>query len=116
MKKTSSLNNLITWVLFLCSSHVFIFSNLLLGTVDPEIWLMNEQHDNQLYKSVYPSIQRDRADYGFGGLRGSDVDIVVEVGSHPSSLRRGRKNEVCLGVEKVSRKIRYLGSMMDGHY
>lgn len=76
---------------------------------DPEIWLMNEQHDNQIYKSVYPSIQRDRADYGFGGLRGSDVDIVVEVGSHPSSLRRGRKNEVCLGVEKVSRKIPKVG-------
>lgn len=71
---------------------------------------MNEQHDNQLYlKSIYPSIQRERADYGFRGVHSSDVGVVVEVGSHPSSLRRGRKHELCLGVEKVSRKIRYLG-------
>lgn len=72
IKKTSSLNNLITWVLFLCSSYVFIFSDLLLGTVDPEIWLMNEQHDYQLYKSVYPSIQRERAE-----IMGSEVFVVV---------------------------------------
>lgn len=49
--------------------------------------------------------EREGGNHGFRGLRGSDVDIVVEVGSHPSSLRRGRKHEVCLGVEKVSRKI-----------
>lgn len=50
---------------------MFSFS-LICCSVDLEIWLMNEQHDYQLYKSVYPSIQRERAE-----IMGSEVFVVV---------------------------------------
>lgn len=43
---------------------------------------MNEQHDNQLYlKSVYPSIQRERAE-----IMGSEVFVVVMLISSESRL------------------------------
>lgn len=49
---------------------MFLFS-LICCSVD--IWLMNEQRDYQLYlKSVYPSIQRERAE-----IMGSEVFVVV---------------------------------------
>lgn len=59
------------------------------------------------YTNQYIPLYRERegGNHGFRVLHSSDVDIVVEVGSHPSSLRRGRKHELCLGVKKVSRKI-----------
>lgn len=70
IEKTSSLNNLLPGGYFYV--HLMFSFSLICCSVDLEIWLMNEQHDYQLYKSVYPSIQRERAE-----IMGSEAFVVV---------------------------------------